>query len=606
MSNLVGLTLAGRYRVDALIGRGGMAEVYKAWDTWRNYYVAIKVMREDLAEDSEFVRRFRQEAKALERLAHENIVRFYSFEREGLLAFIVMDYIEGTTLRAEIARADGPLPPEQAISVAKQVCAALHYAHMERVIHRDVKPGNIMIRPDGHVLLSDFGIAKAADSATMTAVIPGTIAYMSPEQCRSEPLDTHTDIYSLGIVIYEMLTGRRPFVGESAESGTGSTRERIRWEQMHLPAPSPRRFNFLIRPELEAIVLRCLEKEPKRRYANALDLLSALEQAVPSRPKPSARPEPTPVPIPVPTPLPKPPRRPGPTRREQVILAVLGTIAVAVFGIGGIAILAGSGPSATSVPQQPLSTNPLVQVKATRPESSPNPNATPITSATSSKTPTATATPTGTPIPTPVTPTVTRTPTPVTPTVTSTPTPVTPTVTRTPTRTSAFTRTATSTQSPTPTPSWTPVVSNTIVTIGPLTYGPDRHPVADGMTLNQGLQVYFTVNNISDRRLYFLCNPPTGNKGCIIRIPGEYSNQPMRYIVGLGMGEPANRYGSHNGFVLEPGETGEVEAIIPDSATVRCTLCTIRPEVVPQSSGLLGQDVYSRIAGQQYQVVINH
>jgi len=313
MPDLIGQTLLDRYRIEELIGRGGMAEVYKAWDMRRRYHVAIKVMREDLAEDLEFLRRFKREAGALAALSHAikvmredlaedleflrrfkreagalaalshaNIVRFYSFEREGRLAFIVMDYVEGTTLRGRILDAEGaPLPLDEVTSILEQVCAALHYAHAENVLHRDVKPGNIMIQPDGRVLLSDFGIAKAADAATATTVMPGTPAYMSPEQCRSELLDVRTDVYSLGIVVYEMLAGRRPFVGERApDTVTGGTRERVRWEQMHAVPPSLRRVNPAVSPLVETVVLRALAKEPEARFATVMEFWEAFRAAL--------------------------------------------------------------------------------------------------------------------------------------------------------------------------------------------------------------------------------------------------------------------------------------------------------------------------------------
>jgi len=280
VANLVGQTLLGRYRIEEAIGRGGMAEVYKAWDDQRNYHVAIKVLREDLAEDREFDRRFRREAEALARLSHKNIVRFYGFEREGYLVFIVMDYVEGTTLRRRIFNADGPLSADKVLSVVEQVVSALHYAHVQGVLHRDVKPGNIMIQPDGRVLVADFGIAKAADAATMTTVMPGTPAYMSPEQCRSELLDVRTDVYSLGVVVYEMLAGRRPFVGESEEAGTGSTGERIRREQMHTSPPLLRRVNPAVSPLVETVVLRALAKEPEARFATVIEFWEAFHAAL--------------------------------------------------------------------------------------------------------------------------------------------------------------------------------------------------------------------------------------------------------------------------------------------------------------------------------------
>lgn len=283
MLDLVGKVLKGRYRIEGLIGRGGMAEVYKAWDTGRQYHVAIKVMREDLAEDIEFLRRFKREAQALAALSHANIVRFYSFEREERLAFIVMDYVEGDTLRGRIVDSPSvPLPLDEVAAATRQICAALHYAHQENVLHRDVKPGNIMIRPDGQVLVTDFGIAKAADSATATTVMPGTPAYMSPEQCRSEPLDERTDLYSLGIMVYEMLAGRRPFVGETARLTTGSTREKIRWEQMNARPPPLRQPNPAVPAEMERVLLQALAKEREERWQTMLAFWGAFQAALPT------------------------------------------------------------------------------------------------------------------------------------------------------------------------------------------------------------------------------------------------------------------------------------------------------------------------------------
>ena len=295
MAGLEGTTLKGRYRIDEMVGRGGMAEVYKAWDNQRHYHVALKVLRADLAEDREFDRRFRREAQALARLAHRNIVRVYSFEREGRLAYIVMDYVEGITLRTRLFDADGPLPISEFLSILQQIVGALHYAHSQKVLHRDVKPGNIMIQPDGVTLVADFGIAKAADLATMTTAMPGTPAYMSPEQCRSEPLDVRTDVYSLGVVAYEMLAGRRPFRGDSAEAGTGSTREKLRWEQMHAAPPSLRRLNPAVPREAERVVLKALAKERGTRWPTALVFWQALEGALGRQREVEAAAEPVPI-----------------------------------------------------------------------------------------------------------------------------------------------------------------------------------------------------------------------------------------------------------------------------------------------------------------------
>ena len=405
MANLEGRILQGRYRIEELVGRGGMADVYRAWDTWRNYHVAIKVMREDLAEDLEFVRRFREEAQHLAALSHDNIVRFYSFEREGLIAFIVMDYVEGTTLRSEIARAEGPLPVEQVLSVTEQVCAALHYAHLEGMIHRDVKPGNIMIRPDGRVLLSDFGIAKAADSATVTTVIPGAPAYMSPEHCRSERLDVRTDVYSLGVVVYEMLAGRRPFVGEQTpDTVTGSTRERIRWEQMHAAPPGLRRYNPALPREVEDVVLKALAKEREKRWPSVLVFHWALKQGLGTGRKGVGEEEPERA-------LPVDVQDAGTrlaVRQRKVILALC--VLVCLIAVCLIAMIAPLVWEIT-VKDEPTA-SPTVAVTATA-------TATPVPTATWTPTPTHTPAPTHTPT---RTATPTRTPTP-TPTATPTPTP---------------------------------------------------------------------------------------------------------------------------------------------------------------------------------------
>lgn len=281
MADLTGQSLKGRYRLESSIGHGGMAEVYKAWDNKRNYYVAIKVLREELAEDQEFDRRFMREAEALAQLTHNHIIRFYSFERTGTLAFIVMDYVEGITLRRRIYEAGGPLPLGEVLKLVQQIASALHYAHTQGILHRDVKPGNIMLRPDGTALLADFGIARVMDIGTMTAATPGTPAYMSPEQCRSEALDKRADVYSLGVVVYEMLAGRRPFVGEQTpETVTGGTGERIRWEQVYATPPPVRQYNPGIMPEVEAVVLRALAKKPETRWPTALAFSQALVATV--------------------------------------------------------------------------------------------------------------------------------------------------------------------------------------------------------------------------------------------------------------------------------------------------------------------------------------
>jgi len=178
-----GSVLRDRYRLDELLGRGGMADVYLALDLHRQAHIAVKILREDLAEDPDFALRFEHEAEALAKLDHPNIVRFYSFEHDGELAFIVMDYVEGKTLKRRLRDLNGqPLPIAEITDILRNIGSALHYAHREGYIHRDVKAGNIMLREDGKTLLSDFGIARAAESMTMTLGPIGTLPYMSPEQ----------------------------------------------------------------------------------------------------------------------------------------------------------------------------------------------------------------------------------------------------------------------------------------------------------------------------------------------------------------------------------------------------------------------------------------
>ena len=280
MPNLVGKTLATRYKVEDFIGRGGMAEVYRVWDLQRSTRLAMKVLHEDLAIDRVFIRRFRREAQTLAKLQHPHIVRFYGLEQEGPHAFMLLDYIEGKTLKRMIFDQGGPVPLEHVETIFHSICTALQYAHTEGLIHCDMKPGNVMINRKGDVLVMDFGIARMTDAATATMVGMGTPAYMAPEQARGLDPVAQTDIYALGIILFEMLTGgERPFTGESAQT-TGTTSERVRWEQINLKPPSPRNWNPNITPELETIVMKCLSKSPQDRYQTPLELLNDLERTL--------------------------------------------------------------------------------------------------------------------------------------------------------------------------------------------------------------------------------------------------------------------------------------------------------------------------------------
>ena len=281
MSNLVGKTLLDRYNVREFIGRGGMAEVYKVWDSQRMTYLAMKVLLEDLALDRVFIRRFTREANTLANLQHPNIVRFYGFEQEERLAFMLMDYIEGETLKHFIYDAGGKsMHSGQIKTIVRAVCGALHYAHSQGLVHCDIKPANIMIDVKGTVQLADFGIARMSDAATATMVGAGTPAYMAPEQIKGLDPVPQTDIYALGVVLYEMFTGgERPFTGDQAET-TGGTGEKVRWEHLHLEPPSPKQWNPDISDEIEAVILKCLAKEPEKRYESAVELVNALELAL--------------------------------------------------------------------------------------------------------------------------------------------------------------------------------------------------------------------------------------------------------------------------------------------------------------------------------------
>ena len=280
MQNLVGQTIQGRYRIDQFLGRGGMAEVYKIWDIHRNTALAMKILHEDLAVDVVFMRRFRREAETLAKLQHPNIVRFYGLEQEGRLAFMLLDYIDGENLKPKIFDYGGQYPLSEIKIIMQGVCQALAYAHREGLVHNDIKPGNIMINQHGQVLLADFGIARLTDAATATMVGAGTPAYMAPEQIKGMNPVPQTDIYALGIVLFEMLTGgERPFTGDQTTT-TGTTSAKIRWEQVNLNPPSPRLYNPKISPDLEAVVMKCLAKDPAQRYQTAIELLNTIENAI--------------------------------------------------------------------------------------------------------------------------------------------------------------------------------------------------------------------------------------------------------------------------------------------------------------------------------------
>jgi len=280
--NLIGQTFFNQYRVDAFIASGGMGAVYRAWDLKRNAYLALKVLHDDLLEEPSILKRFKREARALERLTHPNIVPFYGFYQTPSFAFLLEAYIDGPSLK-DVIRRHGrqPFPEKEALIYLKALCAALGYAHSYGVIHCDLKPGNVMLDNGGNIYLADFGIARHAESTTTTFATVGTAAYMAPEQIRGDPVDAATDVYALGVLLFELLTGRRPFLGDEKglESSGATAGERVRYAHLTLPAPDPRIFNPQIPAALGMLIQQAMAKEPHARPQGAMDFYAQAAQA---------------------------------------------------------------------------------------------------------------------------------------------------------------------------------------------------------------------------------------------------------------------------------------------------------------------------------------
>ena len=297
-------TLADRYELLGHIARGGMADVYEARDTLLGRRVAVKVLHSQFSSDEAFVKRFRREAQASANLSHPNIVGIYDWGQEGSTYFIVMELIEGKSLR-DVLREEGPLLPRRAIEISAEVAAALSVAHRSGLVHRDIKPGNMLLTPDGTVKVTDFGIARAWDDSselTKTGSVIGTATYFSPEQAQGAPADERSDIYALGVVMYEMLTGRPPFSGENPVA--------VAYQHVSSLAAQPSLDNPDVPPTLDGIVMRALDKDPELRYQTADDLRQALllflrgetPPLVPSAGAPTQLIQPSPVPPPTATP----------------------------------------------------------------------------------------------------------------------------------------------------------------------------------------------------------------------------------------------------------------------------------------------------------------
>ncbi len=263
-----------RYRLDRKLGEGGMATVFCGTDILLRRRVAVKVLRDQYAADEEFVRRFYQEAESAAKLSHPNIVNTFDVGRQDDTYFIVMELVDGPSL-AEIIAADGRLPEPVAIDYAAQIASGLAYAHRQGLLHRDIKPANILVTKDDVVKLSDFGIARAVSQQTMALTKPGlvmgSVYYISPEQAQEHEVHETADLYSLGVVLYQMLTGKLPYAGESPVT--------VALKHIGDPVPSIDQQETGVSPALAAIVNRLLQKKPEHRFQSASELATALREA---------------------------------------------------------------------------------------------------------------------------------------------------------------------------------------------------------------------------------------------------------------------------------------------------------------------------------------
>jgi hypothetical protein len=346
MDDLVGRTL-GQYRIIEQLGRGGMAEVYKAYQAALDRYVAVKVLHPLVGADEQFLARFQREAKAVAALRHPNIVQIHDFGHEADRYYMVMEFVEGQTLKHRLdslQRAGTHMPLDEVMRIMAEVCSALAYAHQRGMIHRDVKPANVLLSAEGHAVLSDFGIAYMVEGTryTLTGVI-GTPDYMSPEQGMGQPVDARSDIYSLGVMLYEILTGRVPFSADTPMA--------VIFKHVQNPLPMPRSINPAISEAVERVVLKALSKNPDDRFATTGQMAEALRAALaagapaveitpPSEPASTAVFGPRPVPTDAA--LPSPPTARA-AARPAISRSLIAGGALALVGIGVAALLVAGG-----------------------------------------------------------------------------------------------------------------------------------------------------------------------------------------------------------------------------------------------------------------------
>ncbi|WP_082503275.1 Stk1 family PASTA domain-containing Ser/Thr kinase [Nocardioides sp. Leaf307] len=358
------ILIGGRYQIGELLGRGGMAEVRKGTDTRLGRVVAVKRLRTDLASDATFQARFRREAQSSASLNHPSIVAVYDTGEEPAAdgsgvqqPYIVMEFVAGRTLR-DILREGRKILPERALEITSGVLSALDYSHRAGIIHRDIKPGNVMLTPSGDVKVMDFGIARAISDAsstmTQTAAVVGTAQYLSPEQARGETVDSRSDVYSAGCLLYELLAGRPPFVGDSPVA--------VAYQHVREQAQPPSDHDTSLPPEIDAIVMKALAKRVEDRYQSAAAMRSDIERYLAGRPVQATPPPPllpvsqTPPPRPMPVAAPAP--TPDATGEEEssssrgglVVPLVLLLIGLIVAGVLLWPRLFPTAPEQTQVP----------------------------------------------------------------------------------------------------------------------------------------------------------------------------------------------------------------------------------------------------------------
>lgn len=447
--------VAGRYRIERLLGEGGMSRVYEATDLRLGRTVAIKVVRDELRGDAEFAQRFTREARTAASLSHPNIVNIFDAGQDGDLTFIVMELVDGRPLR-EYIDSDAPFEVTDVVTLLDQLCDALDYAHSRGVVHRDVKPENVLITSRGQVKVGDFGLARSfGNEATLTGAgtVMGSAYYMSPEQAQGQPAGEPSDVYAAGIIAFEMLTGRRPFTGDSAVA--------VAVKHVETAPPRATRFNPRLPKAIDSVLLKALIKNPSQRYASAMELADAVAtvaqpQAAAVAPAAVALPDPLGATMPMPVvragataialPRQLAPRLAVPTSSVKrarpnyvfgLAVALLGLAFVVLAFMAGQQVLHNlpavpniAPPSSSVRPLQPSGAGGAAAPAAGTDTATPTVTPTPTASETETLTPTITQTPTVT-----ETPTVTQTPratvTPR-PTLTLTPRPAPPTSTPAP------------------------------------------------------------------------------------------------------------------------------------------------------------------------------